>query len=184
MEKSCLLVICAAPLARRAIDVARVLVDDGWTVIPVATPAAAEGWVDAEGIQRVTGLPLKWDTAQEQPGVDPRDAEAVIVCPATFNTINKLSLGIADNYALSLLAEALGRGRQMTITPFVNESLWRHPRFAASLAELVASGVSVVDPTGHESPRPLPHGSGQRAADSFIPGRLARHLIRPASDAT
>lgn len=180
MDKSCLFVICAAPLANRAVDVAQSLVDDGWTVVPVATPAASDGWVDADALRQVTGNPLRSTFGQHE-GPDPRHTDAVVVCPATFNTINKIALGISDNYALALLAESLGRKARVLMVPFVNETLWKHPRFAANLAELMARGVGVVDPTGHETPQPLPHGSGTATSRSFPVASLVRELAAPST---
>lgn len=49
--------------------------------------------------------------------------DTVIVAPATYNTINKLALGISDNYALGSLAEAIGRRTPIVVVPFVNAAL-------------------------------------------------------------
>jgi len=53
----------------------------------------------------------------------------VLVAPCSFNSLNKLALGIADNLALSL-----------------NPPLFRHPRAAQSVATLREWGVSVIEP--------------------------------------
>jgi flavoprotein len=45
------------------------------------------------------------------------------VAPVTDNTVNKLALGIADTYALTVLVEAIGRGVSVVIVPFVNTAL-------------------------------------------------------------
>lgn len=50
-------------------------------------------------------------------------ADAIIVAPATYNTINKFAQGIADTYALGLLSEALGLGIPVVILPFINSVL-------------------------------------------------------------
>jgi len=50
-------------------------------------------------------------------------AAAIIVAPATFNTINKWANGISDTYALGILAEAPGLNILVVALPFVNSAL-------------------------------------------------------------
>jgi phosphopantothenoylcysteine synthetase/decarboxylase len=52
-----------------------------------------------------------------------RQADAAIVAPATFNTINKLAIGIADNLALDILHQLIGRGTLVIILLFINTDL-------------------------------------------------------------
>ena len=85
---------------------------------------------------------------QRQPGQPkrfPRPAR-VVVCPATFNTVNKLALGIADNLALSVVAEAIGRATPVIAAVSVNVPLWAHPRARESTERLRSWGVHVIDP--------------------------------------
>ena len=56
-------------------------------------------------------------------------ADAIIVAPATYNTINKWANGISDNYALGILAEAVGLRIPVVVLPFVNSALASHPAF-------------------------------------------------------
>ena len=101
------LVVCAAPPAR---DV-HVLVDlaqkAGWDACVVATPRAFQ-WIDAPALSERTRHPVRYD--YKLPGepdlLSPPDA--IIVAPATFNTINKWASGISDTLVLGLLCEAIG----------------------------------------------------------------------------
>ena len=93
----------------------------------------------------------------------------MLVAPCSFNSLNKLAAGIADNLALSLTAEAIGRGTPVVVAVSVNEPLWRHPLTRASVATLRSWHVSVVEPR-HE-------GSGLRLAPSaVILAEVARRL--------
>ena len=168
MERVCLFVICAAPLARRAPDIAQALVDDGWTVVPVATSTATADWVDHEAIERITGSAVRSTyRTPDEPKVR-REPDLVLVCPATFNTIGKLAHGIADDYALGVLSEALGAGRRMVMIPFVNESLWGHPALASNLRLLRDAHVRFLDPhDAGTSIAPLASGMGEGVARSF-----------------
>src|SRR5437667_6991998 len=66
----------------------------------------------------------------------------VLVAPCSFNSLNKLAAGIADNLAMSLTAEAIGRGTPVVVAVSVNPPLWRHPRSAMSMTTLRGWGVS------------------------------------------
>jgi phosphopantothenoylcysteine synthetase/decarboxylase len=93
----------------------------------------------------------------------------VLVAPCSFNSLNKLAGGIADNLALSVTAEAIGRGTPVVVGVSVNQPLWRHPRAQASVATLRAWDVSVLDPEDH--------GSGPRLAPTpTILEEVARRL--------
>ena len=54
-------------------------------------------------------------------------ADAMIVVPATFSTINKWAAGISDTLALGLINEAIGMSIPIVAVPHVNAPLARHP---------------------------------------------------------
>jgi phosphopantothenoylcysteine synthetase/decarboxylase len=70
----------------------------------------------------------------------------VVVAPCGFNSLNKLAQGIADNLALSITAEAIGRGTPVIVAVSVNPPLWAHPRAQESVATLRRWGCTVLDP--------------------------------------
>ena len=70
--------------------------------------------------------------------------------PCPFNALNKLAGGIADTLALSVAAEAIGRGTPVVVAVSVNNPLWAHPRTAESIAALRSWGVDVIDPVADE----------------------------------
>src|SRR5918997_6322260 len=70
----------------------------------------------------------------------------VLVAPCGFNSLNKLALGIADNLALSVTAEAIGRGTPVVVGIACNTPLWAHPRAQESAATLRHWGCHVLDP--------------------------------------
>src|SRR3954453_5470258 len=91
------LIVCAAPLAERADEVAAALLGAGWDVSVIATPAAAS-WVDSTGVAAVPGR--QGAVEYRRPGEPRRGsrAAAVVACPLTFNTMNKLASGASDTY--------------------------------------------------------------------------------------
>lgn len=74
----------------------------------------------------------------------------VLVAPCSFNTLNKVAGGIADNLALSIVAEAIGRRTPTIFAVSVNPPLWAHPR-ARNSVEIIRSWSSLVlDPSSIE----------------------------------
>ena len=81
----------------------------------------------------------------------------MLFAPCSFNSLNKLAHGIADNLALSVVAEAIGRGTPVTVGPSLNAPLLNHPETQASLNRLRAWGVTIVPPVDEgEGPRLAP----------------------------
>lgn len=70
----------------------------------------------------------------------------LLVAPCSFNTLNKLAQGVADSLALSIAAEAIGRGTPIIVAISVNDPLWAHPRAKQSAVELRSWGLTVLDP--------------------------------------
>lgn len=175
------LVVCAAPLAERAPDIAAALRDAGWTVSVVVTPSAS-GWVDHDQIEAVTGQPAAVDYRRpDEPKRGPRPT-AVVACPGTFNTLNKLADGVSDTYALGVLNEALATGTPLVVMPIVNERLWGHPAWEPNLRLLGEAGVRLLDAhTGEPSAQPVRSGTGADVAAAFQPSWLTAAVTTVAA---
>jgi phosphopantothenoylcysteine synthetase/decarboxylase len=138
------LVVCGASSATRAPELASGLLERFATVLAVPTPHAARvisGW----DLVRVPGLCLveSYFDAAIRPSPPPG---LVLVAPCTFNSLNKLALGIADNLALSIVAEAIGRQTPVIVALGLNQPLWAHPRARASATALRSWGCQVLEP--------------------------------------
>jgi phosphopantothenoylcysteine synthetase/decarboxylase len=169
------LIVCAAPLAVRAPDVALAARDAGWDLHVIATPNALS-WIDADRIREITGaLPATEYRSPEQPKRD--RPVAVVVCPITFNTANKLAVGIADNYALGVLCEALGAGHQIVAIATLNDNLSGHPAWRRSV-DLLADRVIWVDARDGSigPPRPVESGRAPQLTTGFDPSWALRPL--------
>lgn len=70
----------------------------------------------------------------------------VLVAPCSFDSLNKIAQGIADNLALSIVAEAIGRGTPVLVAVSTNVPLWAHPRAQESAATLRRWRCQVFDP--------------------------------------
>jgi hypothetical protein len=147
------IVACGAPLAAKIATCAKLAIDRGWTVHVIATPAALAFFDQA---------PIR---SQNRPPDTPRSQtpNAIVVAPATYNTINKWAQGIADTYALSMLAEKTGMDIPIVVLPYVNAPLASRIPFQQSVKSLRAEGVSILPGPGAIEPH-QPHTGGSLIA--------------------
>ncbi len=173
-------IACGSPLARHVGRLVELAQQDGWEVGVVTTPDGAK-FIDRPTLARQTGHPVR--THYKNPG-DPDvlpPADAMIVCPATVNTVNKWAAGITDTLALGLLVEAQGLGVPLVAVPYTNVAMAAHPAFRAALARLSEWGVTVLF-GDHVFPL-HPPGSGERHLHAF-PWEAALAALRDRSPAT
>ena len=169
-------VVCGAGPAAAIGTFVGLAQERGWRVQVIATPAALD-FFDQAVIEKATGCPVR--SQYSRPGA-PRSQipDAIIVAPATFNTINKWALGISDTYALGVLAEATGLEVPVVVLPFVNTALASRPPFRRSVEALRAEGVRIlIGPGGFQ---PHPPRTGADLIDTY-PWHLAldeaEHLV-------
>jgi phosphopantothenoylcysteine synthetase/decarboxylase len=125
----------------------------------VSTPAALDFFDQAE-IEKQTGSPVR--SQYSKPG-SPRSKipDAIIVAPATYNTINKWAHGTSDTYALGILAEMTGMDTPIVVLPFVNSALANRVPFRRSVETLRSEGVHILLGPGGFEPHP-PRTGGNR----------------------
>src|SRR5260370_33421634 len=150
------LVLSGTTTASRCAELLRGLKGLGFaTVIALPTPNASRvvalrELADVAGVQVVESY---FDLA-----IRPRPPRGVVLfAPCSFNSLNKLAHGIADNLALSVVAEAIGRRTPVIVGPSLNAPLLAHPMAQASLQTLPMWGVTIVPPVDDgEGPRLAP----------------------------
>ncbi|MEU0550090.1 flavoprotein [Micromonospora sp. NPDC005979] len=157
-------IACGSPLARHVGRLVELAQADGWDVCVVTTPDGAK-FVDQAALHRQTGHPVR--THYKNPG-DPDvlpPADAMVVCPATVNTVNKWAAGIADTLALGLLVEAQGKGIPIVAVPYTNVAMAAHPAFRAGVARLADWGITVL--FGDHVVALHPPGTGEQHMHDF-----------------
>jgi phosphopantothenoylcysteine decarboxylase/phosphopantothenate--cysteine ligase len=87
-----------------------------------------------------------------------READLVVVCPATADLMARMATGMADDLATTLL---LATDKPVLAVPAMNVRMWQHAATQANLATLCARGVTVLDPD-----------EGAMACGEVGPGRL------------
>ena len=139
----------------------------GWDPHLIATPAGLDV-LDVPELEAQTGHPIRSEYRRPGNTADGRSlpkAEAIIVAPATYNTINKWANGISDNFALGILAEAVGLRIPVVVLPFVNSALAAHPAFQRSVTLLRDAGIHVIHGPGRLEPHAP--GTGGSKFDTF-----------------
>ena len=86
-------------------------------------------------------------------------ADALVIAPATANTLAKMAAGIADNL---LLTTCLSARCGVFVAPAMDLDMWRHAATRANLATLRQRGVGVISP-----------GEGELASGLSGQGRMA-----------
>ena len=150
--------------AYKAVEIVRRLQDNGHDVV-VAMTSNARRFVGPLTFEAITRRPVVTD--QFAPGANATiehvslaaDIRALVVAPATANTVGKLAHGIADDFLTSLY---LVTRAPVIVAPAMNANMYGHAAVAANLAALEARGAHVVAP-----------GEGYLACGWTGPGRLA-----------
>ncbi|MFL6111265.1 MAG: flavoprotein [Catenulispora sp.] len=142
------LVACGAPPTAELLshpEAVPGLQADGWTVCVLCTPSG-ERFLDAAAVSIATGYPIRVEPRRPgEPDVLP-SPDAVMVAPATFNTVNKWAVGISDTLVLGILNETLGAGLPIAATVWAKEELQRHPAFDRHAQSLFEAGVRFIQP--------------------------------------
>ena len=150
------LLLSGTTTAARCPGLLRGLVGLGFsTIIAIPTPNASRviAWRELADVEGVRVVESYFDLA-----IRPRPPRGVVLfAPCSFNSLSKLAHGIADNLALSVIAEAIGRGTPVVVGPSLNAPLLNHPEARASLKKLPRWGVTIVPPVDEgEGPRLAP----------------------------
>jgi phosphopantothenoylcysteine decarboxylase/phosphopantothenate--cysteine ligase len=166
--------------AYKAAALTSTLVQRG-ALVDVVMTAEAERFVGPLTFASLTGRPVYsslWDAPERIPHVRlVRENEAILVAPATANSVAKLAYGIADD----LLATALLAARiPIAIAPAMNDAMYEHAATQANLATLRARGYEIVDPErGFLAERES--GIGRLASEERLLEALERMLARRRS---
>ena len=150
--------------AYKAADLVRRLRERGAQVRVVLTENA-ERFVTALTFQALSGEPVRtslWDSAAEASMGHielARWPDAIVIAPATANTLAKLAHGFADDLVSTL---CLATTSPIFVAPAMNHRMWLHPATQANIDTLVSRGVSVIGP-----------GVGAQACGETGPGRMS-----------
>lgn len=158
-----LLVIGGGIAAYKSCELVRLIRKQGGAVTCVLTKGGAQ-FVTPMTLAALSENPVHsnlWDLKNEVEMGHiqlSRQADLIVVCPATADLMAKMAHGIADDLATTLL---LATDKQVLAVPAMNVRMWDHAATQANVATLRARGVTVLEPD-----------EGPMACGEFGPGRL------------
>jgi len=152
--------------AYKACELVRLLRARGAQVQAVMTQSARQ-FVTPVSLQALTGMPVfddLWDTRVPDGMAHialSRDADAILVAPASANFIGRVANGLCDDLLATLvLARQRGRTR-LLLAPAMNVEMWEHPATQRNARQLVADGAQILGP-----------GVGDQACGEVGAGRM------------
>src|SRR5450432_2782042 len=141
-----LFILTGSIAAYKACDAISQLVKRGCRVRTVAT-ASALRFVGPATLEGLTGSPVLTELFEPGAALEhinlTRWADAVIVCPATANTINRFAAGLAEDLPGALFL-AHDREKPFLIAPAMNPAMWQHPATQDSVEKLGRWGVRFI----------------------------------------
>lgn len=143
-----LLVIAGGIAAYKSLQLIRRLRDRGVAVRCILTPAGAEfvtplAVASLSGERVFTDLFSLTDEAEIGHIRLSREADLVVVAPATADLLAKMTSGLADDLASTAL---LATDKPVLIAPAMNPAMWDHPATRRNVAQLQADGIRLVGP--------------------------------------
>ena len=134
--------------AYKAAELVRLLVKQGASV-QVAMSEAATHFVTPLTFQALSGQPVctdPWET-QSPNGMAhinlSRQADLLLVAPASANYLAKIAHGLADNLLTTL---TLARNCPLLLAPAMNREMWNNPATQRNLTTLRADGITLLGP--------------------------------------
>ncbi|MBV8242822.1 MAG: bifunctional phosphopantothenoylcysteine decarboxylase/phosphopantothenate synthase, partial [Hyphomicrobiales bacterium] len=163
--KHILLVIGGGIAAYKALDLIRRLKERGLAVRCILTKAAQE-FITPLSAGALSGERVFTDLFDPGSEFDvghirlAREADLVVVAPATADLMAKLAGGHADDLASAVL---LATDRKVLLAPAMNPHMWQHKATQRNLARLLEDGVALVGPSAGEMAEAGEAGVGRMA---------------------
>lgn len=162
--KRILLIIGGGVAAYKSLDLARRLMEQGASVRGVLTPAGQQ-FITPMSVASLTGDECYTDLFSLKDEAEmghirlSREADLVVVAPATADLMAKMANGLANDLASTIL---LATDKQVMIAPAMNAEMWAHKATQRNIETLRRDGILMVGP-----------GAGMLACGEVGPGRLA-----------
>ena len=177
-DKRILLIIGGGIAAYKSLDLIRRLKERRASVRVVMTKAATE-FITSLSVGAVSGdrvFAELFDRAEEHDIGHirlSREADLVVVAPATADLMAKMAHGHADDLATAVL---LATDKPVLIAPAMNPRMWAHPATKRNRATLQADGIAFVGPAKGEMAEAGEAGEGRMAEPLDIVAAVERML--------
>jgi phosphopantothenoylcysteine decarboxylase / phosphopantothenate---cysteine ligase len=177
--KKILLGVCGSIAAYKAAPLTRLLVQEGAEVQVVMTPSALP-FIGPLTLATLSKRPVLHQYADTQSGEWHNHvalglwADALLIAPATANTLAKFAGGMCDNL---LTAVYLSARCPVFLAPAMDLDMYQHPSTKANLERLQGWGHHLIDPESGELASGL-HGQGRLAEPENIVSYLQQHFAQ------
>lgn len=146
-SKKVLFIFTGSIAVYKAVTLVSRLVQRGYDVECVLTPSALK-FIGRATIEGLTGKQIHSDLYDSDNVMSHihliRDADAVVVAPATANFINKIACGIGDDLASTLFL-AHDFKKPFIVAPAMNTKMYEHPQTQSSIKRLREIGVTILE---------------------------------------
>lgn len=177
-DKRILLVIGGGIAAYKVLELIRRLRERGCRVRTVMTPAATEFVtplsVGALSEDRVLTELFDLTGEQEIGHIRlSREADLIVIAPATADLLARMAAGLANDLATSVL---LAADKPILAAPAMNPRMWAHPATRRNVARLVEDGLLLVGPEAGAMAERGEIGLGRMAEPAAILAAIERHF--------
>jgi phosphopantothenoylcysteine decarboxylase/phosphopantothenate--cysteine ligase len=170
LDRRVLLIVGGGIAAYKVLELIRRLRDEGARVRPVMT-AAAQQFVTPLSVGTLSGDRVFTDLFDRNDEHDvghirlSREADLIVVAPATADLMAKLATGAANDLASAVL---LAADKPILMAPAMNPRMWEHPATRRNRATLLADGVEFVGPNAGQMAEAGEAGPGRMAEPAEI----------------
>jgi phosphopantothenoylcysteine decarboxylase/phosphopantothenate--cysteine ligase len=176
--KTILVVIGGGIAAYKVLELIRRLKDDGARVRAVMS-RSAQHFVTPLSVAAISGEKVASDLFDhgEEHEIGhirlSREADLVVVAPATADLIAKMAHGLADDLASAVL---LATDKPVLVAPAMNPRMWSHAATRRNIEQLRTDGIRFVAPEEGEMAEAGEAGVGRMAEPATIRAAIAEHL--------
>lgn len=148
MSKNILLLVTGSIAAYKSLELIRMFRKEGMNVSVVMTRAACE-FITPLSVASISGNPVFTDLFSLKDETEmghirlSREADLIVVAPASADSIGKLAQGLADDLASTIL---LASNKKVIIVPAMNVQMWSHPAVKRNVEILKKDGVIFIGP--------------------------------------
>lgn len=178
-DKRILLIIGGGIAAYKCLDLIRRLRERGAHVRPVMT-AAAQEFVTPLSVGAISGDKVFADLFNREDEHDighirlSREADLIVVAPATADLMAKMANGFANDLATTVL---MATDKPVLIAPAMNPLMWTHPATRRNLDTLIHDGIHIIGPNSGEMAETGEAGRGRMAEPMEIVAAIARLVL-------
>jgi len=176
--KTVLLIICGGIAAYKSLDLIRRLKERGVKIRVVMTKAAGE-FVTALSVGALSHSNVYSELFSREDEQDighirlAREADLIVVAPATANIMAKISHGIADDLASAIL---LASNSKVLLAPAMNPAMWNNPATRRNVNTLEDDGFNFIGPNTGEMAEASEEGRGRMAEPMEIVAEIGSLL--------